>query len=78
MKTKLLLYFLTLCGIANAQLTDSLVACYDFSGNANDGTGNGYNGTVVNATLTADRFGNPNSAYNFNGTASNYINIPTA
>lgn len=77
MKTKLLLFFITLCGIANAQLPDSLIACYNFSGNANDGTGNGYNGTVINATLTTDRFGNPNSAYSFNGTASNYITLPT-
>jgi trimeric autotransporter adhesin len=47
--------------------TASLVAHWDFSGNANDVTGNGNNGAVYNATLTCDRCGNPNSAYGFNG-----------
>jgi hypothetical protein len=59
-----------------------LVAYYPFNGNANDESGNGNNGTVYGATLTADRFGNPNSAYSFDG-ISNYIkasstNLPTA
>jgi hypothetical protein len=53
-----------------------LVACYPFSGNANDLSGNNNNGTVNGATLTSDRFGNANSAYSFNGTSS--ISIPTA
>lgn len=53
-------------------LTDSLIAYYDFNGNANDITGNGNNGTPFGATLTTDRFGNPNSAYSFNGT-TDYI-----
>lgn len=55
--------------------TKGLVAYYPFSGNANDSSGNGNNGTVNGATLTTDRFGNPNSAYSFNGT-SNYIVVP--
>ena len=50
------------------------VACYSFDGNANDESGNGLNGTVSGATLTADRLGNANSAYEFNGT-SDYISI---
>jgi len=45
----------------------NLVAWYEFSGNANDETGNGNNGTVLGATLTTDRFGSPNSAYSFDG-----------
>ena len=53
-------------GIASADLNDGLVAYYPFNGNANDESGNGYNGTVYGATLTYDRFGNPNSAYSFN------------
>lgn len=36
---------------------------YPFSGNANDMTGNGHDGTVYGATLTTDRFVNPDSAY---------------
>ena len=44
-----------------------LAAGWEFEGNANDISGNGHHGTVVGATLTSDRFGNPNSAYSFNG-----------
>ena len=47
-----------------------LVAFYPFTGNANDSSGNGYNGSVVGATLTANRFGEANSAYSFNGSNS--------
>lgn len=54
--------------------TDSLVAWYSFNGNANDETSNGNNGTVSGATLTADRFGNANSAYDFDG-VDDYIDI---
>jgi hypothetical protein len=38
-----------------------------FDGNANDSSGNNNHGTVYGATLTEDRFGNPNSAYSFDG-----------
>ncbi|HRH39723.1 MAG TPA: MopE-related protein, partial [Flavobacteriales bacterium] len=44
-----------------------LRAYLPFGGNANDASGNGSNGTVVGATLTTDRFGAANSAYQFNG-----------
>lgn len=59
---------------ANAQsfITNGLVAFYPFSGNANDATANGNNGTNYGATLTTNRFGMLNSAYYFNG--SSYIN----
>jgi hypothetical protein len=51
-----------------------LVAYYPFSGNAGDESGNGHTGLVHGARLTADRFGNTNSAYWFNGT-DNYIEL---
>ena len=51
---------------ANNILT-GLIAYYPFNGNANDESGNGNNGTVTNATLTTDRFGNANKAYYFDG-----------
>src|SRR5271154_1890700 len=54
--------------------TDSLLGWWPFTGNANDASGNGNNGTVHGATLTNDRFGNPNSAYSFDG--SSYIDVP--
>jgi hypothetical protein len=59
----------------SADLTTGLVAQYLFNGNANDSSGNGHNGTVNGATLTMDRFGIPNSAYNFDG-ISDHIRVP--
>jgi hypothetical protein len=47
--------------------TNGLVGWWPFNGNANDESGNGNNGTVNGATLTSDRNGNGNSAYNFDG-----------
>jgi hypothetical protein len=55
---------------AQSFLTNGLVAFYPFNGNADDATGHGNDGTVVGATLTADRFGTPNRAYSFNGVSS--------
>jgi len=49
--------------------TDGLVGYWPFTGNANDESGNGNNGTVNGATLTEDRFGMPNSAYSFDQTS---------
>ena len=46
---------------------NGLVAEYQFSGNANDTGGNNDHGTVIGATLAADRFGNANAAYSFDG-----------
>ncbi|MFC2101326.1 LamG-like jellyroll fold domain-containing protein, partial [Bacteroidota bacterium] len=59
---------LTLNLVGPGLFTNNLVAWYPFNGNANDESGNGHHGTVVSATLTADRFGIPNSAYFFNNT----------
>jgi hypothetical protein len=50
--------------------TNGLVGYWPFNGNANDESGNGINGTVNGATLTTDRTGNANSAYNFTGTTN--------
>lgn len=53
------------------------VAYYPFNGNANDESGNGYNGVVSGATLTSDRFEQTGKAYNFtfNGTSSDKIQV---
>ena len=48
-------------------LQDSLLAYYPFTGNASDASGNNNHGVVNGAVLTADRFGNANSAYYFDG-----------
>lgn len=50
-----------------ADLNEGLVAHYPFNGNAIDESGNGNDGTVNEATLTTDRFGDENSAYDFDG-----------
>ena len=52
-----------LCG----DVCDGLVAYYPFFGNARDTSGNSLDGLVKGATLTTDRDGNPNRAYQFNG-----------
>jgi hypothetical protein len=60
-------------GAASADITTGLEAYLPFNGSAADDTGNGYDGTVVGATLTTDRFGNANSAYHFDG--NDYIQL---
>ena len=67
----------TLCciciGSASAGINDGLAAYYPFNGNASDASGNGNNGVVNGATLTTDRLGQANSAYDFNGTGDNIM-----
>jgi len=55
---------------ANNPILTGLVAAYEFSGNADDVSGNGNDGVVNGATLAADRFGTPGSAYRFDGGSS--------
>ena len=61
--------------ISLAALNDGLLAYYPFNANANDETGYGHDGMVYGATLTEDRFGDPNRAYLFDG-INNYIEVP--
>lgn len=55
--------------------SNGLVAYWPFNGNANDSSIYNNNGVVTGATLTVDRFGNPNKAYSFNG-SSDFITVP--
>lgn len=73
MKLKLILISLVLSPALFSQIPAA--GYWPFNGNANDESGNGNNGTVFSASLTYDRFGNPNSAFHFNG-AGNYISVP--
>ncbi|GGD76026.1 hypothetical protein GCM10011514_44950 [Emticicia aquatilis] len=50
--------------------SDGLVGYWGFNNNTNDESGNANHGTPQNITLTTDRFSNPNSAYQFNGSNS--------
>ncbi|WP_372846073.1 LamG domain-containing protein [Pontiella sp.] len=53
---------------------EGLVAYYPFDGDAADATGNGHDGTVSGATLTSDREGVFDSAYEFDG-VDDYIEM---
>jgi|GEM_PF-2133261 len=68
LKNMLLLFTFLLSCTLHAQ-----IAYYPFNGNADDVV-NGYNGTVNSATLAPDRYGNPNSAYLFDG-IDDYIEV---
>lgn len=76
MKTTLLLFaalvIFSTRSYSQNPLTDSLIAYYPFDGDALDASGNGNHGTVNGPLLVADRFGNANSAYKFDG-VNDYI-----
>jgi len=72
MKNILVIIAITATLAASAQVpsyvpTNGLVGYWPFNGNANDESGNGNDGINSGATLTTDRFSNPNSAYIFDG-----------
>lgn len=58
----------------SVNLTKGLVGYWPFNGNAKDATPYSNNGTVTGATLTTDRFGNANSAYQL-GNTNEYISV---
>ncbi|MBL7703561.1 MAG: LamG domain-containing protein [Ferruginibacter sp.] len=74
---RFLLCFLILSQFSTAQvnLDKGLQAYYPFDGNAHDKSGNNNHPVFNNAVITTDRFGNPNSAYHFNGVYQ-YMRIP--
>jgi hypothetical protein len=60
----------------SSSLKNGLVAYYPFDGNANDNSGNGNHGILRGGvSLVADRFGQSNNAYNFDGTSA-CIEVP--
>ena len=64
----------TICSLAVLNVgAQCIIANYTFSGNANDFSGYGNHGTVNGATLIPDRFGNSNSAYQFDGINDNIV-----
>jgi gliding motility-associated-like protein len=52
--------------------TSGLMGWWPLDGNANDISGNGYNGTAYGVTSVSDRNGNSNSAYSFDITSTGW------
>jgi hypothetical protein len=59
----------------NFNTANGLIAYWPFNNSAADQSGFGHNGTASNVTSVADRFGNANSAYHFDGSSS-YVSVP--
>lgn len=74
LKLTALLVVISLAAKAQVNLTQGLQMHLPFNGNTTDVSGNGNNATNNGATLVADRFGNPNSAYSFDG-ANDFMTI---
>ena len=62
---------------SDPDLPQGQIAYYPFNGNADDQSGNGYDGIIHGVELTADRNGNAQSAYYFDGDLS-YIDLGNA
>lgn len=62
-----LMIFMGSIFLLSADLPDSLITYFPFNRDAIDMSGNGNDGTISGVTLTADRFGNPNGAFAFDG-----------
>lgn len=60
-------YNLIVSQVPNYLPTNGLIGWWPFDGNANDESGNQNHGQVFGSSLTMDRFGNSDMAYNFNG-----------
>jgi hypothetical protein len=56
---------------------DDPIGHWTFSGDANDQSGNNFNGTINGAALARDRYNNDNSAYAFDG-VDDYIDLQNA
>lgn len=69
-----IIFALVVCLGVSSNVQAGLMALYTFEGNAIDVTGNGNNGTVFGASLTANGF--QGSAYQFDG-LNDFISIPT-
>ena len=62
---------------AQVNIANGLLAYYPYNGNANDESGNVYNGTVgAGVTLSTDRFGVQNKAYDFQNGAITGTFVP--
>ncbi|MFA7273337.1 MAG: LamG-like jellyroll fold domain-containing protein [Crocinitomicaceae bacterium] len=68
MKLALFIFSTSIFTFSYSQVPSAgLIGSWTFTGNANDDSPNNNNGIVSGATLTTDRYGIANSAYNFDG-----------
>ena len=67
MKKLILLLFIPTVTLSQNIPSDGLVAYYPFNGSAYDASGNANDCTVDGPILSSDRFGNLESAYEFDG-----------
>lgn len=76
---KIFLYFsiLITTSVFSQLPTTGLMGYWPFHGDAADSSGNNNHGTVYNASLVVDRFGNCNQAYQFDG-INDYIIVPNS
>ncbi|MCD4735657.1 MAG: hypothetical protein K8R53_06405, partial [Bacteroidales bacterium] len=70
-----LFQFVLISVFPQSNLTENLIAGYPFNSNADDETGNGHDGSIFGPTITTDRFGQNDAAYDFDGT-DDYIEVP--
>lgn len=63
------LAILTCSPLTHAAVTAGLIGEWLFDQNSLDSSGNNFHGITTNTTLTSNRFGQPDSAYHFNGSA---------
>ena len=71
----LILFIIGFTSMSQIPQSSNLVGEYKFNSNANDSSGNAYDGqTFGGPTLIQDRFGNSNSAYSLDGT-DDYIHF---
>jgi hypothetical protein len=71
----LFVLYLVVPSLSSAQvnLEEGLVIYYPFNGNAIDASGNSYDGIINGATLSEDRFNEPDNAFYFNSMEYDYI-----
>jgi hypothetical protein len=73
--SSVLLFGMTM-SVVRAGPAEGLVGYWPLDGNAEDASGNGNHGVIEgNVTPTTDRFGAPDSAMNFPGSTSDYIDL---
>ena len=71
-------FFIAMVNICHVAYCQKLIAHYPFDNSTSDISGNKNDGKIFGGvTVTADRFGNPCGALNFNGT-DGYIEVPNS